>query len=44
MRRLGKGCGIGLLGIVVTGMTLWGMGVLYEAFREQRRTTRREAV
>ena len=29
MRRLGKVCGVGLLGIIVTGMTLWGMGALY---------------
>ena len=28
MRRLGKGVGVGLLAIVVTGMTLWGMGAL----------------
>ena len=25
MRRLGKGVGVGLLGLVVTGMTLWGI-------------------
>src|SRR5215831_17161433 len=31
MRRIGKGCGVGLLGIIVTGMTLWGMGALYYA-------------
>ena len=29
MRRLGKIFGVGLLGLVVTGMTLWGMGALY---------------
>ena len=29
MRRLGKIVGVGLLGLVVTGMILWGMGVLY---------------
>src|SRR5262249_61593019 len=29
MRRIGKVCGVGLLGIIVTGMTLWGMGALY---------------
>src|SRR5262249_16504964 len=29
MRRLGKVCGVGLLGMIVTGMTLWGMGALY---------------
>jgi hypothetical protein len=29
MRRLGKVVGVGLLGIVVTGMTVWGMGALY---------------
>jgi hypothetical protein len=29
MRRLGKVCGGLLLGVVVTGMTLWGMGALY---------------
>jgi hypothetical protein len=29
MRRLGKVCGVLLLGAVVTGMTLWGMGALY---------------
>jgi hypothetical protein len=29
MRRIGKLCGVGLLGLVVTGMTLWGMGALY---------------
>jgi uncharacterized protein DUF4105 len=29
MRRLGKICGVLLLGAVVTGMTLWGMGALY---------------
>ena len=28
MRRLGKRGGGGLLAIVVTGMTLWGMGAL----------------
>ena len=28
MRRLGKGVGVGLLGLVVTGMTVWGMGAL----------------
>ena len=28
MRRLGKRGGVGLLAIVVTGMTLWGMGAL----------------
>ena len=28
MRRLGKGVGVGLLAMVVTGMTLWGMGAL----------------
>ena len=28
MRRLGKILWVGLLGLVVTGMTLWGMGVL----------------
>jgi hypothetical protein len=33
MRRLGKGVGVGLLGLVVTGMTLWGMGALYYAPR-----------
>ena len=26
MRRLGKGAGVGLLGLVVIGMTVWGMG------------------
>lgn len=29
MRRLGKVIGIGLLAIVVTAMTIWGMGALY---------------
>jgi Domain of unknown function (DUF4105) len=29
MRRLGKVFGVGLLGLVVTGMTVWGMGALY---------------
>ena len=29
MRRLGKVIGVGLLGLVVTGMTLWGVGALY---------------
>ena len=29
MRRLGKVCGGLLLGVVVTGMTVWGMGALY---------------
>jgi hypothetical protein len=29
MRRLGKICGVGLLGLVVMVMTLWGMGALY---------------
>jgi hypothetical protein len=29
MRRIGKVFGVGLLGIVVIGMTLWGMGALY---------------
>jgi len=29
MRRLGKVCGGLLLGVVVTVMTLWGMGALY---------------
>ena len=29
MRRLGKIVGVGLLGLVVTSMTLWGMGALY---------------
>ena len=29
MRRLGKVFWVGLLGLVVTGMTLWGMGALY---------------
>jgi hypothetical protein len=29
MRRLGKVCGVLLLGAVVTGMTLWVMGALY---------------
>jgi Domain of unknown function (DUF4105) len=29
MRRIGKGFGGLLLGVVVTGMTLWGMGALY---------------
>jgi hypothetical protein len=29
MRRLGKRIGVGLLGLVVTSMTLWGMGALY---------------
>ena len=29
MRRLGKWLGGLLLGLVVTGMTLWGMGALY---------------
>ena len=29
MRRLGKGVGVGLLGLAVPGMTLWGMGALY---------------
>ena len=29
MRRLGKIFWVGLLGLVVTGMTLWGMGALY---------------
>ena len=29
MRRLGKMFGVALLGLVVTGMTLWGMGALY---------------
>lgn len=28
MRRLGKLFGVGLLGILVTGMTLWGVGAL----------------
>jgi hypothetical protein len=28
MQRLGKVCRVGLLGIIVTGMTLWGMGAL----------------
>ena len=28
MRRMGKLCGVGLLGIIVTGMTLWGVGAL----------------
>jgi hypothetical protein len=28
MRRMGKLCGVGLLGLVVTGMPLWGMGAL----------------
>jgi len=28
MRRLGKLFGVGLLGIIVTGMTLWGVGAL----------------
>jgi hypothetical protein len=28
MPRLGKILGVGLLGLVVTGMTLWGMGAL----------------
>jgi hypothetical protein len=31
MRRLGKLFGVGLLGLVVTGMTLWGMGALYHS-------------
>ena len=31
MRRIGKLFGVGLLGLVVTGMTLWGMGALYYA-------------
>jgi hypothetical protein len=31
MRRLGKVCGILLLGAVVTGMTVWAMGALYYA-------------
>src|SRR4030095_7367048 len=29
MRRMCKVLGVGLLGLVVTGMTLWGMGALY---------------
>ena len=29
MRRLGKIFRVGLLGMVVAGMTLWGMGALY---------------
>jgi hypothetical protein len=29
MRRLGKVCGVGLLGLVVMVMALWGMGALY---------------
>jgi len=29
MRCMGKVVGVGLLGLVVTGMTLWGMGALY---------------
>ena len=29
MRRMGKVLGVGLLGIVVTGMAVWGMGALY---------------
>lgn len=29
MRRIGKILGVGLLGMAVTGMTLWGMGALY---------------
>lgn len=29
MRRLGKLFGVGLLGLVVTDMTVWGMGALY---------------
>ena len=28
MRRRGKLFGVGLLGLVVTGMTVWGMGAL----------------
>ena len=28
MRRIGKLFEVGLLGLVVTGMTLWGMGAL----------------
>jgi hypothetical protein len=31
MRRLGKVCGGLLLGVVVTGMTVWAMGALYYA-------------
>jgi hypothetical protein len=31
MRRLSKQLGVGLLGVVVMGMTLWGMGALYYA-------------
>ena len=31
MRRLGKVCGVLLLGVVVTGMTVWAMGALYYA-------------
>src|SRR5262245_30745671 len=31
MRCMGKVCRVGLLGLVVTGMTLWGMGALYYA-------------
>jgi hypothetical protein len=31
MRRLGKVCGVLLLGAVVTGMTVWAMGALYYA-------------
>ena len=28
MRRRGNLCGVGLLGLVVIGMTVWGMGAL----------------
>ena len=28
MHRIGKVCGVVLLGIIVTGMTLWGVGAL----------------
>lgn len=28
MRRIGKVCGVGLLGVIVTSMTLWGLGAL----------------
>ena len=31
MRRIGKGCGVLLLGAIVIGMTVWAMGVLYYA-------------
>ena len=29
MRRLGRVCGCLLLGVIVAGLTLWGMGALY---------------